>query len=82
MYDDVLSPELVLVTPELRQRAVALLPPFELDRRAPLPPPRAPAPAPPSRRRVLAGTLSLGMTALVLCTLLVLTLTEVADALR
>lgn len=82
MYDDVLSPELVLVTPELRQRAVALLPPFELDRRAPLPPPRAPVPATPSLARVVAGTLSVGMTALVVCTLLVLTLTEVADALR
>jgi hypothetical protein len=82
MHDDVLSPELVLVTPELRQRAVALLPPFELDRRAPLPPRRAAAPAPPPLRGVLAGAVSLGVTAFVLCTLLVLILTEVADALR
>jgi hypothetical protein len=91
-YDDDLtgflepiSPELALVSPELRSRAIAALPPFELDRRLPLPPPR-PAPEPVAEltplRSVLLGAATIGALAFVACTLVVLTLTEVADALR
>jgi hypothetical protein len=89
-YDDDLtgflepiSPELALVSPELRERAIAALPPVELDRRRPLPPPRpAPAPELTPLRSVLLGAASIGVIAFVACTLVVLTLTEVADALR
>lgn len=80
-----ISPELALVSPELRERAIAALPPVELDRRRPLPPPRpAPAPGPELTplRSVLLGAASIGVIAFVACTLVVLTLTEVADALR
>ena len=78
-----LSPELALVSPELRERAIAALPPVELDRRRPLPPPRpAPAPELTPLRSVLLGAASIGVIAFVACTLVVLTLTEVADALR
>jgi hypothetical protein len=81
------SPELVLVAPELRERAIAALPPVELDLRRPLPPRTAaiaPAPAPGQTpfRSVLIGAASIGAVAFVVCTLVVLTLTEVADALR
>jgi len=89
-YDDDLtgflepiSPELALVSPELRERAIAALPPVELDRRRPLPPPRpAPAPELTPLRSVLLGAASIGVIAFVACTLVILTLTEVADALR
>jgi hypothetical protein len=91
-YDDHLtgflepiSPELALVSPELRERAIAALPPVERDRRRPVPPPLpaiAPAPELTPLRSVLLGAASIGALAFVVCTLVVLTLTEVADALR
>lgn len=78
---DPISPELALVAPELRERAIAALPPVELYRPLPFPP----RPVPPVRAplvAVLAGIVRLGVVALVACTLVVLVLTEVADAVR
>ena len=80
-----ISPELVLVTPELRHLALAALPPFELDRRpaVAIRPLAAPAQAPrASLARDLRAIAVFGLVMFLACTVLVLTLTEVADAIR
>jgi hypothetical protein len=79
---DLISPELALVCPELRARAIAALPPIELDRRAPLPPLRS-APQPRARLpEALAGIAVTSLLAFVACVGVVLAMTEVANAVR
>jgi hypothetical protein len=79
-----ISPELVLVSPELRDLAIAALPPIQLDVRRPLPPAVVPTPRRHDQRVgvLLRGVVGLGLVAFSICTIGVLTLTLIADALR
>ena len=76
--NEVISPELVLVSPELRERAIADLPVIELD--AWIPRPRV------SRSRSLGAPildfLRIGAVAFATAVAVVTALTIVADALR
>jgi hypothetical protein len=77
--DDAISPELALVSPELRARAIAALPPVLVDS-------SFPAPTPYRRARAVRGLVwrftEVGIVAAGTAFALILALTLIADALR
>jgi hypothetical protein len=89
VLDEPISPELALVCPDLRERAIAALPDLEFWAvvRAVRVPAPVPVPVPQSRRAAVLvrqglGALLVPLAALAFCSMLTLVLTLVADSLR